>query len=238
MLSDYGSTGLGSHWLLCDVASWSWSGAAVLFDMDGTLVDSGASVIRAWQWTAERLELPFSVFAPYLHGIPADQVLDRVASAVSVEVRTAVVEEMLARQAIDTEGVVAVPGAAAALAALPADRWAVVTSADRRLAESRLRAAELPLPGRLVTAELTPIGKPAPDPYLYAASWLGLPPASCLVVEDSDAGVRSARAAGCRVLGLRTSDPDLAGTDWLVGDLTEVECSGDGSGASVRLSLK
>ena len=91
---------------------WSWSGAAVLFDMDGTLVDSGASVLRAWQWTAERLDLPFSVFAPYLHGIPADQVLARVASFLPKEVRASVVEEMLARQAADTSGIVAVPGAA------------------------------------------------------------------------------------------------------------------------------
>jgi sugar-phosphatase len=217
------------------VASWSWSGAAVLFDMDGTLVDSGASVVRAWRWTAERLELPFALFAPYLHGIPADQVLDRVASSVPAEVRASVVEQMLARQATDTEGVVAVSGAAAALAALPADRWAVVTSADRRLAESRLRAAGLPLPHHLVTAELTQVGKPAPDPYLYAASWLGLPPADCLVVEDSAAGVRSARAAGCRVLGLRTSDPDLAGVDWLVGDLAAVDVAVDEFGLSVRL---
>jgi len=210
----------------------------VLFDMDGTLVDSGASVLRAWQWTAERLELPFALFEPYLHGIPADQVLDRVASFVPVEVRSSVVAEMLARQASDTDGVVAVPGAAEALASLPADRWTVVTSADRALAVSRIRAAGLPLPRQLVTAELTQVGKPAPDPYLYGAARLEVLPAACLVVEDSPAGVRSGRAAGCEVLGLRTSVADLADVDWLVSDLTEVVFHGDDVGVGARLRLE
>jgi len=207
----------------------------VLFDMDGTLVDSGASVVRAWHWTAERLELPFALFEPYLHGIPADQVLDRVGPFVPAEVRTSVVAEMLARQASDTDGVVAVPGALGALAALPSDRWAVVTSADRTLATSRIRAAGLPLPACLVTAELTSVGKPAPDPYLYAAARLGVSPADCLVVEDSPAGVRSGRAAGCEVLGLRTSVADLADVDWLVSDLTEVVFHGDDVGVGAWL---
>ena len=206
--------------------------------MDGTLVDSGASVLRAWQWTAERLELPFALFEPYLHGIPADQVLDRVASFVPVEVRSSVVAEMLARQASDTDGVVAVPGAAEALASLPADRWTVVTSADRALAVSRIRAAGLPLPRQLVTAELTQVGKPAPDPYLYGAARLEVLPAACLVVEDSPAGVRSGRAAGCEVLGLRTSVADLADVDWLVSDLTEVVFHGDDVGVGARLRLE
>jgi sugar-phosphatase len=216
------------------VVSWRWSGSAVLFDMDGTLVDSGASVLRAWQWTAERLDLPFALFEPYLHGIPADQVLDRVASFVPAGVRASVVAEMLARQASDTEGVVAVPGAAEALAPLPADRWTVVTSADRALAVSRIRAAGLPLPRQLVTAELTQVGKPAPDPYLYAAAQLGASPTDCLVVEDSPAGVRSGRAAGCQVLGVLTTVAELDEVDWLVSDLTEVVFGGATSGVGVR----
>jgi mannitol-1-/sugar-/sorbitol-6-phosphatase len=218
------------------VQPWRWSGAAVLFDMDGTLVDSGASVLRAWHWTAAELGLPFSAFEPFLHGIPADQVLARVAPSVAAERRAELAAAMLARQAMDTDGVVAVPGAAAALAAFTGSAgWAVVTSADRTLAEARIRAAGLPLPRRLITAELTPVGKPAPDPYLYAAHSLGVPPADCLVVEDSPAGVRSARSAGCPVLGVLTSAAELPGVDHAVPDLAEVGFSVDGTTVTVRL---
>lgn len=199
--------------------------------MDGTLLDSGASVQRAWRWTSVQLGLPFSAFEPYLHGIPAEQVLARVAPDVPAKQRASVAAEMLARQAVDTDGVVALPGAVAALAALPSARWAVVTSADRALAEVRLRAAGLPLPACLVTAELTPIGKPAPDPYRYAVRRLGLAAADCLVIEDSPAGVQSGRTAGCPVLGVLTSEPDLTGADRLVDDLDAVAFAGDEAGA-------
>jgi mannitol-1-/sugar-/sorbitol-6-phosphatase len=220
--------------LLCVVEFWRWSGAAVLFDMDGTLVESGASVLRAWRWTAAELGLPFALFEPYLHGIPADQVLERVAANVAAELRASVVAEMLARQSTDTDGVVAVPGAAAALAVLRNSRWAVVTSADQALAESRIRAAGLTMPCCLVTAELTSVGKPAPDPYLYAARELAVSPTDCLVVEDSAAGVESGRAAGCRVLGLRTSSTELTDADCVVNDLTAVEFAAVDDGVSVR----
>ena len=203
--------------------------------MDGTLVDSGASVLRAWRWAAAELGQPFSAFEPYLHGIPAEQVLDRVTPWLPAGERSAVAAELLARQTADTEGVVAVPGSAAVLAAFSQcspDRWAVVTSADRALAEARIRAAGLPLPRQLVTAELTRAGKPAPDPYLYAARRLAADPAQCLVIEDSAAGVRSGRDAGCAVLGVLTTAAELAGVDWAVADLTEVEFSPDGDGSS------
>ena len=211
---------------------------AVLFDMDGTLADSGASVLRAWRWAAAELGLPFSAFEGYLHGIPAEQVLDRVVPWIPAEQRSAVAGQILARQVADTEGVVAVAGSAAALAAVdgdPSSRWAVVTSADRALAEARLRAAGLPLPRHLITAGLTPVGKPAPDPYLYAARQLATTPAECLVVEDSPAGVRSGRAAGCSVLGVLTTAADLAGVDWAIGDLTEVTFSVDGASVNARV---
>jgi sugar-phosphatase len=144
---------------------------------------------------------------------------------------------MLARQAVDTDGVVAVPGAAAALAAFTRcpPRWAVVTSADRTLAEARIRAAGLPFPERLITADLTPLGKPAPDPYLYAARSLEVPPADCLVVEDSAAGVRSARTAGCSVLGVLTSAAELPDVDCAVPDLAGVAFTADGTKATARL---
>lgn len=213
--------------------NWRWSGRSVLFDMDGTLVDSGAGVIAAWRWAVAELGLPFSRVAPFVHGIPADQVLAQVAPTVPAARRAQVVARMLSMQTTDTTGIVAVPGALAALDVLPTARWAVVTSADRALATARLRAAGLPLPRHLITAELTAAGKPAPDPYLLAASRLGAAPGDCLVVEDSAAGVTAGRAAGCPVLGVLTSAETLAGTAYEVADLTEVRFEADRLGVHV-----
>lgn len=217
-------------------ARWHWSGDGVLFDMDGTLVDSGASVLRAWRWAAAELDLPFSEFAPYVHGIPAAEVLATVLPGVPARRRDELARSMLARQSADTADVRAVPGALAALAGLPAERWAVVTSADRPLALARLAAAGLPLPRVLITSELTAAGKPAPEPYLAGAAGLGLSARRCLVVEDSPAGVASGLAAGAPVLGVLGSARSLAGVSCQVGDLTEARFGADQAG--VRVSAR
>ncbi len=213
--------------------SWRWSGNAVLFDMDGTLIDSGASVVATWQWAVGELGIPYSRVAPFIHGIPAGQVLADVAPAVPESERDEVVAQMLRRQTEDTTGIVAIPGALAALDGLPTARWAVVTSADQGLAVARLRAAGLPLPRHLVPAEHTALGKPEPDPFLLAAQRLGFPPETCLVVEDSAAGVTAGRAAGCPVLGVLSSAESLDGTAHEVADLTEVRFEADRLGVHV-----
>lgn len=213
--------------------NWRWTGNAVLFDMDGTLIDSGASVIGAWQWAVDQLDLPYSRVAPFIHGIPAGQVLADVAPSIPSARRDEVVAQMLARQAADTTGIIAIPGALAALDALPTSRWAVVTSADEKLAIARLKAAGLPLPRHLIHAELTTQGKPAPEPFLLAAARLGFAPESCLVVEDSPAGVQAGRSAGCPVLGVLSSAGALAGTRYQVADLTEVRFEADRLGVQV-----
>lgn len=199
----------------------------MLFDMDGTVVDSTASVVAAWQWAVAELGLDYDRVAGHIHGIPAAQVLAEVAPEVPPIRRAQIEAAMLARQAEDTTGISAVPGALAALDALPTRRWAIVTSADRTLARARLRAAGLPEPRYLVTAEQTERGKPAPDPFLLAARRLGQPTAGCLVVEDSPAGVAAGRAAGCPVLGVLTSAAQLPGTAHAVADLTEVRFEAD-----------
>lgn len=205
----------------------------MLFDMDGTLVDSGASVLRAWRWAAAELDQPFSAFAPYVHGIPAAQVLELVVPSIEPGLRDSLAAAMLARQSSDTVDVVAVPGALAALDVLPTARWAIVTSADQELARARIRAAGLPLPRVLITSEATPVGKPAPDPFLAGALRLGFAASACLVVEDSPAGVSAGREAGCPVLGVLTSSESLAGVDFAVADLTRVAFSVDRLGVSV-----
>jgi mannitol-1-/sugar-/sorbitol-6-phosphatase len=119
---------------------------------------------------------------------------------------------------------VALPGALELLQAIPEARWTVVTSASRRLAEVRLRAAGLPVPKHLVTASDLKRGKPFPDPYLRGAEVLGIAPADCVVVEDAGSGVRSGKAAGARVLGLLTTSRESellsAGADWIAENLS------------------
>ena len=183
--------------------------AAVLFDLDGTLVDSSASVLRAWHATAAEIDIPFADFEPYVHGIPAPEVFARVAPRLEPAAVRDLTEQMLARQAADTGDVRPTPGAHAALAALPDDRWAIVTSGDRRLAKARIAAAGLPIPRVLVTSDDVRAGKPDPECYLLAAAELGAEAGRCLVVDDAPVGVAAGRAAGMAVLGVLTTYPHL-----------------------------
>jgi sugar-phosphatase len=135
----------------------------------------------------------------------------------------------------DLADVVALPGTIELLTALPADRFAVVTSATHALAVVRLRAAGFAIPKHLITSSDIQCGKPDPEPYLRGAQILGLSPADCVVIEDAPAGIQSGKAAGSRVLALRTTtaDPALraAGADWIVTDCSNIHLQlidGDG----------
>jgi sugar-phosphatase len=177
---------------------------AVLFDMDGTLVTSDAAVERAWMaWAAE-----YGVDGPQAieiaHGRPSEPTVRTLLPHFD-EAKTAVaIARQLELQYDDLSDVAAMPGAVDLLALL--DRrglpWAVVTSADDRLAKARLGAAGLTAPV-LVTSDDVPVGKPDPAGYLRAASLVGVEPADCLVVEDADAGLVAARAAGSYTAALR-----------------------------------
>ena len=141
----------------------------------------------------------------------------------------------------DVDGVVPLPGVIDLLKALPADRWAIVTSCTRPLAEVRIRVAGLPWPKKLVTAADVERFKPDPDPYLKGASLLGLSAADCVVVEDAPAGIRAGRAAGAPVLALRTTEVDelltAAGATWIVDDLSHVRLAPIGTGGMLELAL-
>lgn len=187
---------------------------AVLFDMDGTLVDSTAVIERVWsEWALARGLDPAYVLAES-HGLRTDDSIRLLAPHLDAEAETAAMEagELGAR-----DGIVPTPGAAEILAALPPDRWAVVTSASRELARMRLDRAGLPSPRILVSADDVSVGKPDPQGYLKAARLGGWAPADCLVVEDSLAGMAAGRAGGMQVLGLATTvDPgQLDGQVWV-----------------------
>ncbi len=194
---------------------------ALLFDLDGVLADSTASVEAHWRrWAAGHGLDPDAVVA-VVHGRRAVDTVRAVAPALDAEREVAA---LVAAEAGDTAGVVAAPGAAALLPRLPAGSWAVVTSGVRAVALARLRASGLPDPPLLVPADEVARGKPDPEGYLTAAARLGRAPGECVVVEDAPAGVAAARAAGMRCLGLTTTHPAeaLAGADLVAPSLAGV----------------
>jgi sugar-phosphatase len=185
---------------------------AVLLDMDGTIVDSDAAVERAWRtWAASR---GLALDGVDLHGRPADATARLLCPELDDEGVEAAAAEQLALQYDDLSDVVRAPGAGELLDTLSALAlpWAVVTSADRRLAAARLGAAQI-VPPVLVTSEDVRRGKPDPEGYLRAAAALGVPIADTLVVEDSRAGLDAGRAAGAVTAGLRGLAADVTVPD-------------------------
>jgi mannitol-1-/sugar-/sorbitol-6-phosphatase len=174
----------------------------VLSDLDGVLVDSHASIMRAWRWWGERHGVARDAIEAVQHGRPSGEVIAALAPGVDAAAESRAID---LRQAADTDGVVALPGAADLLRDLAPDRVAIVTSCTVPLATARLRAAGLAAPGVLVTPERLRAGKPDPEGYLLAARELGADPAECTVLEDAPAGVAAGRAAGMHVVGVLTT---------------------------------
>jgi sugar-phosphatase len=185
---------------------------AVLLDMDGTLVCSDAAVERAWTRWAEEYGVPMATLRPRLHGSPAELTVRAVLPGASADTVARASQRQLDLQYDDLADVGPAPGARELVSVLVALDlpWAVVTSADRRLASARLGAAGIAAPAVLITAEDTAEGKPSPQPFLAAARRLGVEPSRCLVVEDSAPGVAAGRAAGATVAGLRGLEADIA----------------------------
>jgi len=194
---------------------------AILFDLDGVLIDSTPAVTRVWtKWATAHGFDPQEV-ARRAHGQPSIVTIRQYLPHADHELENAQVERA---EIEDLKGVVMFPGACKLLAALPPDRWTVVTSCTRRLAEARLGAAGLSIPKHLLTCSDVENGKPHPEPYLRAAALLGFPPAACIVVEDVAVGIRSGKAAGARVIAVRTSatEEELAhsGADWTINNIS------------------
>jgi mannitol-1-/sugar-/sorbitol-6-phosphatase len=211
--------------------------AALLFDMDGVLIDSTPAVARVWRrWALEHGFNPEEVVAR-AHGRPSLTTVREYLPNANHEAENREVER---REIEDIEGVVPLPGALELLASLPADRWTIVTSCTRRLAEVRLRAAGLPLPKKLITSNDVTHGKPYPEPYLKGAAILGFPPADCVVLEDAPAGVRAGKAAGAKVIAFKTTVQESAlreaGSDWILNNCSDIRVLDVRNGLKLELA--
>lgn len=196
---------------------------AILFDMDGTLVDSTAVVERVWARFADRFDIELDTILASSHGRRMEDSIVRFGPE-GVDV-AAVARDLSEFEYATTEGVVAVPGAAAFVSSLPADRIALVTSAGRPLATMRMESVGVPLPEVLICAEDVERGKPFPDPYLAAAALLGIDPSDVVVFEDADAGIESALAAGMRVVVVGEAAGPIADAHARIHDYTALDAA-------------
>ena len=203
--------------------------SAILFDLDGVLVNSIASVERQWRKFAQRHKLDPEYVIHTAHGHRTVETIHILAPHLDAVAEAAIVER---NEIDDTEGLVAIDGAAELLASLPRERWAVVTSGTRALATRRLAAAGLPQPLRMIPADEVTRGKPDPEPYLKGAAAIHFAPQSCLVFEDAPSGIRAAKAAGMRVIGVpgTYTAENLHEADDLVRSLRDVRAGLDGDG--------
>jgi sugar-phosphatase len=197
-LAETGPSPLAPHtWREHADGSLGRHGRALLFDLDGTLVDSAAAIERHTRAWAARCHLDGDHVLELSHGRRDTDLVALLAPTRRHDEELAWLHDISCR---DTRGIGPIPGAASLLARLAPEDWAVVTSGAREVAMARLAAAGLPVPRVLVTSEDVVEGKPAPEGYLLAAHRLGVPPAQCLAFEDADVGVAAAQAAGVAVV--------------------------------------
>jgi len=209
----------------------------ILFDLDGVLVDSARVVVRTWNTWARQKGLDAGRFMEVAHGRRPAETVRLIAPDLDAESEASELERIEEK---DTDGILEVEGAIGLLGSLPEGAWTVFTSGSRSLASGRMRHVGLPLPERFVTADDVENGKPHPEAYLKGAEILGAPPEACVVIEDAPAGIRSAKAAGMRVVAVATTHraEQLREADVVVGALSEVRViPRSGADGSVRLRL-
>jgi mannitol-1-/sugar-/sorbitol-6-phosphatase len=211
--------------------------SAILFDLDGVLVDSTPAVERVWRKWAEDHGIDPDFVMQWAHGRRSIETIRRVAPEMDAPKENVEVER---REIEDLEGVRVIEGAAEILASIPSGHWTIVTSATRPLAEARMSYVHLPLPPDAITAERVVRGKPDPEPYLKGAELLGFPPADCIVIEDTAAGIRAAKAAGMQAIALTTTYPahELRDADVVVRSCADIRVEiGRGEEDSLNLQL-
>lgn len=213
------------------------SAQALLFDMDGVLINSIPVVERVWSRWASGRGLNVEEVLQHVHGRPSITSLRDLLPDIDHAAENDIIERA---EINDVDGIVPLPGVKELLAALPKDCWAIVTSCTRPLAEVRIRAAGLPRPGVVITADDITHGKPNAEPYMKGAAGLGVAPERCIVVEDALAGIASGRSAGSRVIAFTTTasitDLVAAKPDWIVEDCSAIRL--DAMAPELKLALK
>jgi sugar-phosphatase len=206
---------------------------AILFDLDGTLVESTFFIERLWQDWGIQHGVSAHRMAAVMHGRPAVEIINIVAPHLSAE------EEIYALETDEIsrmDGMKTYTGAKELLMSLPAKRWAIVTSGSLRVAGARLKYAKLPVPDVFITADDIKAGKPAPDAYLLAAKRLKVKPADCVVIEDAPAGIQAGKAAGMRVIAVTSSHSkeELSHADIVIRQLTDIKAQSTGSEIQIQ----
>jgi sugar-phosphatase len=193
--------------------------SAILFDLDGVLVDSTATITRRWSLWAERQGLDPKKVMEVVHGRRTIEVISLVAPHLDAAAETIAIE-----QSVNDDSDPAIAGALDLLQSLPAGSWCVVTSGTRKLAQARMKRAALPLPLVMVGADDVTKGKPNPEPYLKGAEMLGFPASQCIVIEDALAGVGAAHAGKMDVIAMATtfSVEELKEADAVVTGLAQI----------------
>ena len=197
---------------------------AILFDLDGVLVDSTAVVVRTWRGWAEDRGLDAERILEVAHGRRAAEVVRLFAPDLDADAEA---DELERIEVEDLDGVLEIEGARELLSSLPTDGWTVVTSGTRPLASSRMQHVGLPLPERFVSADDVQNGKPHPEAYLKGAEVLGVRPEACVVLEDAPSGVSSAKSAGMRVVAVTTTyrEDDLTEADAVAPSLAGIRAT-------------
>ncbi|NMC52952.1 MAG: HAD family hydrolase [Chloroflexi bacterium] len=197
---------------------------AILFDLDGVLIDSTTSIVQHWREWAEQHNLDLDFILQNAHGMRTIETMRIVAPHLNVEEES---RRFTANEITDTAGVVSIDGARPLLTALPPANWAIVTSCGMDLVKIRLSATGLPIPTVLITADDVQNGKPSPEPYLAGARRMGLSVDRCVVIEDAPAGILAGKKAGMRVIAIASTHPRQelldSGADFVVAKLQNLK---------------
>ena len=211
---------------------------AILFDLDGVLIDSTSCIERHWQEWAQKHHIDFNIVLENAHGMRTIETIQIVAPHLDAKKEAT---SFTAHEILDTAGIVAIPGAKALMDQLQPAQWAIVTSGGYELVQARLSSVGLPIPEFMVTAEDVAHGKPSPQPYLTAAKKLGHSQDRCIVVEDAPIGVKAGKAAGMKVIGITSThsanELKAAGADFLVERLENIIIHTDACGLKIQIEL-
>jgi mannitol-1-/sugar-/sorbitol-6-phosphatase len=210
--------------------------AALLFDLDGVLINSTPAVARVWhRWAVAHGFDPQEVIVR-AHGRPSIATLRDYLPHADHEAENRKIERA---EIEDLDGVLALPGTLDLLKSLPEDRWTIVTSGTRPLAEVRIKHAGLPLPKKMITATEIVHGKPDPEPYRKAAAMLGFAASDCVVCEDVPAGIRSGKSAGAKVIAFTTTMQAAplreAGADYVARNCADIRLLDANDGLALEL---